>query len=499
MCALSAPLNRGHSTAEPKSGAPSKEQKLEGSSETPLFNSTLNAVGDKKQPISFQRLAEVYKEKDKRTEHFLKTHYMKKDNIFVNYYEISQRAKQRRFAQYLNLTDTFNSFAKEKNLAMAFVTLTLKNNRYDENNVRLVKEQSASLRKLHRAIRDDRLFREPTKKRLQSLKTDKAWYHIPENRFQYIYTLEFQKDLTLHSHCAYYIPNEAEAFINLFDAVRRKRDRIEDIGRTEFVVPKKFMKDFKHAYDIEPLRPAEKNCYIIKGTQVQGGSFLYLKFINDEDEYQEDYFKQVMLYISKYVLKGAGVDRNGSAREKKEDLLIRYNRLRMVTYSRTLVPFYIFNRFYKELTELGIGLYELTKMWKDGNAEFIKREVDVIETEEQRIFFNHISEYKQYIDVHRERGNIPFEQLMNFYEMYERCYFGGDHSPNLTIKKIYDIRRYTEIELKISDITLTWSNEHTEHHVFNDNQKLERISAGERELQYLDINPDENEVVFNLF
>ncbi|TCK59930.1 hypothetical protein OF66_1467 [Seleniivibrio woodruffii] len=342
---------------------------------------------------------QFYDIKDELSKIYRKTHFIFSNGKFFSLEDVRAVYKKRRYAQYLNLIDTMNRFAADKSLAMAFITATLKDNRFDDSNVAVVKLQSRILRGFTRSIRDDKLFREPTEERRRRLRMKDGWYYISPERFQYIYTLEFQKDYTLHSHYACYIPDEPDAFINLYEVVKRKKDRNVVIGRTEFVVPEKYKEYFMRKYTFESFDLKKPDCFVEYDIDIRHGDFLYLKFINDEKKHQQDYYIQVMRYISKYVMKSIGQreDGKGTSRSRKEDVLIRYNKLKMISYSRTLVPFYIFNKFYKELKEQDIGLYDLTKMIENGQATYFVGMKEVKSIEEREIQFDNPQEYKQFI------------------------------------------------------------------------------------------------------
>ncbi|QAR32031.1 hypothetical protein EP073_01020 [Geovibrio thiophilus] len=338
----------------------------------PLFSYTPSAVAMMGVGVSLKLLNLIYDSKDKKNLSYLLTHGIQINETFISLYELVEHLRFRRYAQYLNLIDSFNSLAQEKNLAMIFVTATLKSSRFNQEDVSIVKKQSALLRNFHRALRDDNLFREPTETRKKALRISQDWYYISSDFFQYIYTLEFQKDYTLHSHCAYYVPDEKLAFLNFFEVIERKKAHFSEIGRTEVVIPKKYYEPYLKQFPFKPFDNRKPDCYALENFNISSGDFLYIKFIHDETKYQNDYYMQVMRYISKYVMKGAGIksDGSGNERERTEERLIKFNNLRMITYSKTLAPFFVFSRFYKELKERNITLYELTKMIESGRADY---------------------------------------------------------------------------------------------------------------------------------
>lgn len=429
----------------------------------PLLSSTTNTVGSLKRQIPLTVLRKIYKDKDFLTHNFLSLRGIQSNGRFISLLEIKEHNQQKRYAQYLNLINTMNRFAEERKLEMAFVTVTLKSNRFDKSNVACVKDHSLKLRNIHKGIKDDRLFREPTEARKKKLGMITGWYYIPKNKFQYIYSLEFQKDLTLHSHCAYYIPNKPEAFISFYEVFTRKHKLDPDIGRCEFVIPNKYKEYFFEAFRLEQFIKLGKDCYIEKGTDTSKGDFLYIKFINDEQEYQNNYYKQVMLYISKYVMKGLGLksDGSGTDRENDEDILIRSNKLRMISYSRTLAPFFIYNKFIKELKVQGIDLYQLTKMIQSGEAEYSIEYKDREVIEEEPRTFKSLKELDDYINYLEIYNLAKTEYIRKLDDDYIYCYENNIDSPTLTLLNHSLIENVQHITLKTQDKTFEWENKKT--------------------------------------
>jgi len=429
----------------------------------PLFSSTQTTVGIKKPAFTLEQLRSRYNKKDRMTQLFLESNSVKVGNLVYTLAELKQRAQERRYAQCLNLTDTFNKLAVDKNLKMAFVTCTLKHGRFNPVNVLIVKDQSAKLRMLHTKLRDDRLFREPTENRMKRLGMTEPWYHISADDFQYIFTLEFQKDLTLHSHCAYFIPDDLEAYVSIYKAIIRKKDLLPEIGRVEFVLPYKFKDDFVRVFNLERFDRTKPDCFIETGTDIKGGDFIYLKFINDDSKQQKDYYTQTMRYITKYVMKGAGIkeDGTGNQRQRDEEILIRYNRLRMISFSRLLVPFMVYNRFYKELSQRKLSLYDLIKLKQQGRADYSVTIEDREHTRPLVKSFSNLHEYSEYVDSLFYDGIVSLGSTYEHDKMYIKCFEEGCFSPTLIFDELYIIPNQLEISLTIHDEMFSWKNKNS--------------------------------------
>lgn len=412
-------MRKGQGQAELDTGACAESLNV---ATLPLFSSTLNAVGEHRPAFTLDDLLTVYEHKDIRIKNYLETKTVKVGDRLVPLAQIKEHNQKKRYAQYLNLTDTFNKVAGDSSLNMAFVTITLKGLRFNSNDVEIVKYQSGLLRHFHRTLRDDRLFREPTQKRMKRLGMKEPWYHINTEKFQYIYTLEFQKDLTLHSHCAYYIPDSCIAFLELYKTIKRKRENmISVVGRTEYVIPAKFKDEFIRSFSLERFDNTKPDCYVESGTNVKGGDFLYIKFINDDSKYQKDYYTQVMRYITKYVMKGIGMreDGTGNIRERNEDVLIRHNKLRMISYSRVLVPFFIYNKFYKELQKRKLSLYDMIILKREGKVDWQLHHEEVIETYKEDVLCDSLDDYTDRILILYENGYIDYKILENYASLYK--------------------------------------------------------------------------------
>jgi hypothetical protein len=467
----------------------------------PLFSSIKNAEGTSSAcKFSLSDLLKLYEYKDEKTKAYLETHFVGFDKGFVSLAELNERAQKRAYSEKLNLINTFNLFAKKRNLNMAFITFTLKNHKFDSNDVRCLKGQSKVLRGIHRSMRDDILFRKPTERRKKRLGYKNDWYYIPPEKFQYIYALEMHQNYNLHSHVAYFIPSDKEAFIKMYELVKRKKEHFDNIGRVEYVVPVKFKKAFQEKFDLVRLKKTKYDSYFERGADLRRGDFLYIKFINDESQYNQDYFTQTMRYVSKYVMKGSGLneDGTGSCRSKEQDSLIRYNRLRMISYSRTLFPFYVYSRFYKELQERDISLYDLSQMWQSGEAEFSRTIETGEEIKYEYMEFDSLGEYDDYINNLEYKGLIDFDLRSKHDDMWLKCYEEGDHMPSLVFECTYNVDNQTVLKLKLKDEELIFKNKLHPFAFMPEDDKYLGVTDY-LDLVKVDVSLEKNKTYFNVF
>lgn len=147
-------------------------------------------------------------------------------------------------------------------------------------------------------------------------------------------------------------------------------------------------------------------------------------------------------------------DGTGRNRARDEEVLARYNRLRMISFSRLLVPFYVYNRFFKELSKREISLYDLITLIRRGKGEWKKGEVEVLSIRKMDVLCDSLEEYTNRVVWLYENMCIDEVALGSYATIYND--YVEDEYYNPVIECHYEMYDSEEIiQLRLGDLVLS--------------------------------------------